>query len=160
MEEVNEAVAIVKRIKELLILEKAKFESYLILLEKEDEALSKQKIDLVTLDEYTKLGNEIVASVANLQKVAIPFFKLYESFYFSENHVGSTSSRAMIALLQNDLYMLKTRVLEQNRKNREKLQRKLQVAGAQIDGFKNPYNGVSSVYSKKQAEAQFIEVTG
>lgn len=146
----RECVAIIKKFKELLLKEKAKFIEYEKLLDLQAAAIKSNDVEKLSI--YSTLGNDVTQSISNLQRVVIPFFKMYMSIEKS----GSTRDKATVALLQNDLYMLKSKVLTQNKMNREMLSLHLATAQKQLDGFKNPYTAVSSVFAKRQATASLV----
>lgn len=146
----KECVAIVKKFKELLLKEKAKFIEYERLLELQAVAIKNDDVEKLSV--YSTLGNDVTQSIGNLQRVIIPFFKMYMSI--EKNN--STRDKATVALLQNDLYMLKSKVLTQNKINREMLSLHLATAQKQLENFKNPYAGVSSIFAKRQATASLV----
>lgn len=151
-QDTKECVAIVRKFKELLLREKAKFLEYEKLLTLQAVAIKNDDIEKLSV--YKDLGNEITASINSLQKVVIPFLKIFMSI---EKSTGA-KDRATVALLQNDLYMLKSKVLTQNKLNRERLALHMATAQKRLDGFKNPYSGVSSVFMKRQATSSLIAV--
>lgn len=151
---VMENRAIIERFKTLLISERSKFNEYLTLLDKESQSLLAGGItsDSTKLGEYTAMGNQMIESISNLQKVIVPFFKMYSSIASAD----CAASKAIVTSLQADLIVLKAKVLEKNKKTRELLLERMSATQKQLESFKNPYAGVSSVFIKKQSDPVLV----
>lgn len=144
--ELNERVAIVKRFKALLISEKNKFQEYLTVLEKQGASIESE--DSGAIGTYTKIENSIVGSITNLQKVVVPFYKMYRKAVSASSTDAATES-GEVDKIEVELASLKEKVLEQNQKNRSILVSHLESIQKQINNFKNPYKNIGSVYARR-----------
>lgn len=146
--------AVIERFKSLLTSERAKFNEYLTLLDAQSAAIARPGFvaDSAALGEYTAMGNQMIESISRLQKVIVPFFKMYSSITSAD----CAASKEVVASLQADLIVLKAKVLEKNKKTRELLLERMNTTKKQLDGFKNPYTGVSSVFMKRQSEGSLV----
>lgn len=70
----KESVAVARRLRELLVRERDKLREYLAVLEKEEQAIEKE--DAAAIKAHTVLGENIVQSIAAIQKVATPLYKM------------------------------------------------------------------------------------
>ena len=75
-----------------------------------------------------------------------------------ENMSESKNEDEQINLIQNELFSLQSKVLEQNKLNRELLKVKLDQVKTQINNFKNPYKNLHSVYAQKQSVATLVQI--
>lgn len=145
--ELNERIAILKRFKSLLELQRAKFAEYLKVLECQESKIQTEDAD--ALMNHTELESQIVSGISSLQKVIIPIKAMYEkekSFYNIEDAIP-------VEKIQKDLSSLQQKVLIQNEKNRNLLKSHLSQIRKQIEGFKNPYKNAASVYARKAVGA-------
>ena len=110
--ELNERIAIVKRFKTLLEQQRAKFQEYLVVLEKQHDEIEMDDAEMMSA--HADLENQIVANIKSLQKVIVPMNGLYKS-------VSDEESSPAIEQIQSDLDKLQKQVLVQNEKNRELL---------------------------------------
>lgn len=143
--ELNERIAIIKRLRVLLEEQRSKFQEYLFVLEKQHSEIEQEEIE--ALSAHTELENQIVANIANLQKVIIPMQALYESA--TDNYESDSHSQKAILQIQDDLDNLQKKVLLQNEKNRELLQARMGLLKTQIGNIAvtNPYRGRRSVFA-------------
>ncbi len=152
-EELDERVAVLRKLRSLLEQQRAKFQEYLKVLEKQQDSISKEDTEAILC--HAELEQQVVASIGNLQKVIVPMSELYK------NSAKGTSTNADQSLenIQDDLDRLQTKVLRQNEKNRELLRSHLASIKAQINGFKNPYRNRNNVYAQNvSASGQMIEI--
>lgn len=150
-EELDERVAILHRFKTLLKEQRAKFQEYLTVLEKQQESISTE--DTEKMIAHTELEQQVVKNLANLQKVIIPMAKMYKS------STGKNQNEdKVICKLQNDLDDLQKKVLHQNEINRELLRVHIENIRVKIKTFKNPYKNNRSIYAQKQTVAQLVQV--
>ena len=159
-EELNERVAILRRFRSLLEQQRNKFKEYLEVLEKQEGSISDKNPE--SLMAHTELEQQVVKNIENLQKVIVPMSKMYNSVKAaSENSQIQAESREedeKISMIQNELFSLQSKVLEQNKLNRELLKVQLNQVQNQINNFINPYRNVHSVYAQKQPVASYIQV--
>lgn len=147
-EELNERVAILRRFRSLLEEQRGKFREYLNVLEKQQDSITTENPE--SLLAHTELEQQVVKSIANLQKVIVPMSKMYRS---GNGTAPAGMEDAEIAKIQNDLSDLQDRVLKQNAINRDLLRVHIEQLKAQISGFKNPYKNNRSVYANIQAQS-------
>ncbi|MEE0886597.1 MAG: flagellar biosynthesis protein FlgN [Treponema sp.] len=143
-EELNERVAILRRFRTLLEQQRSKFQEYLNVLEKQENAISTE--DTNAIINHAELEQQVVAGIKNLQKVIVPMSEMYKS---SAKNANSESDKS-VESIQNELEKLQDKVLEQNQKNRELLKKHLVQIRSQIENFKNPYRKNRSVYASAQ----------
>lgn len=150
--ELEERVAILRRFRTLLEQQRAKFQEYLTVLEKQENSIEAE--DTNAIISHAELEQQVVAGIRNLQKVIVPMSELYNS---SAKGTHEESDKAL-ASIQGELNRLQSKVLEQNQKNRELLKSHLIQIRAQLDNFKNPYRNVRSVYATKVAQGNLVAV--
>ena len=152
--ELDERVAILKRFRELLEQQRSKFKEYLTVLENQHGKIEAEDGD--ALAAHAELGNQIVKNIASLQKVIVPMQGLYQT----KGRLADTNQS--VALIQDELNLLREKVLVQNEKNRVLLQSKMGQVRAQLNSFStlNPYFGSRSVYSERSATGNVISVSG
>ena len=151
-EELNERVALLKKFRGLLEQQRAKFQEYLNVLEKQQDSISTENPDALLA--HTELEQQIVKNLTNLQKVIVPMSKMYNAV----SPVSKESDDIAIAKLQNDLSDLQDKVLKQNEINRDLLRVHIDHLKGQINNFKNPYRNLSSVYAQKAPVATMVAV--
>ena len=152
-QEIEERVAILRRLKFLLEQQRSKFREYLTVLEKQQSSIDKE--DSEALIKHSELEQQIVKNISNLQKVIIPMNKMYRTI--NKNNSG-TNNDAEIEKIQNELSDLQTKVLKQNEINRDLLRVHIESIKRQINNFKNPYKNNTSVYAQTQKVAQLVEI--
>ena len=74
-EELNERVAILRRFRSLLEEQRGKFREYLNVLEKQQDSITTENPE--SLLAHTELEQQVVKSIASLQKVIVPMSKMY-----------------------------------------------------------------------------------
>ena len=148
-EELDSRVALLHKFKDLLTQQRAKFQEYLTVLEKQQDSISAE--DTEHLLAHTELEQQVVQNIANLQKVIIPMQQMYKTA--AQN--GSTQSAAEnkeISSIQNELNDLQNKVLKQNEINRDLLRLHIEQLKSKMANFKNPYKNVRSVYANAQTK--------
>ena len=150
-EELDERVATLKHFRKLLEQQRAKFQEYLNVLEKQQTSIAKEDTDALVA--HTEIEQQVVKSIANLQKVIVPMQKLYDA------NVGKEEKE--IKDIQNELENLQTKVLAQNEKNRELLKSHIIELRTRISSAQNanPYRNAASVYAASARNSgRMIEV--
>ena len=127
-DEINERIAILKRFRKLLEQQRAKFQEYLIVLEKQEQGIANS--DENTIFAHAELEGQIVSSISNLQKVITPIEDMYKK-------IGSPTETE-IPELKSDLEKLQNEVLAQNEKNRELLKSQMEELKERINKMNNP----------------------
>ena len=146
-EELNERVALLRRFRSLLEEQRGKFREYLTVLEKQQDSITSENPE--NLLAHTELEQQVVKSIASLQKVIVPMSKMYSA----GGNKSPVAEDAEIAKIQNDLSDLQDKVLKQNAINRDLLRVHIEQLRAQISNFKNPYKNNRSVYANVHAQA-------
>lgn len=152
-QELEERVAILKRLRFLLEQQRSKFKEYLTVLEKQQNSIDKE--DSEALIKHSELEQQIVKNISNLQKVIIPMNKMYSTINGSN---AKTQNDSEIEKIQNELSDLQSKVLRQNEINRDLLRVHIENIKRQINNFKNPYKNNRSVYAQSQKVAQLVEI--
>ena len=150
-EELNERVAILHKFRDLLEQQRAKFQEYLCVLEKQEASITSESTE--KLIAHTELEQQIVKNIANLQKVIVPMKQIYNT-----KVIANTKEDSAINNIQSELNDLQQKVIKQNEINRNLLRVHIQNIQTKINNFKNPYKNARSVYAQKQTVPQFIQV--
>lgn len=140
-DELDERIALLKNFRKLLIQQRAKFQEYLNVLEKQENSISSENTE--ALIAHTEIEQQVVESISNLQKVIVPMQKMYTSVSASE------AEQKEITDIQKELDSLQTKVLAQNEKNRELLKCHIIELRSRISSMQNtnPYRNAASVYA-------------
>lgn len=155
-EELNERIALLKKFRTLLEQQRGKFQEYLNVLEKQQTSISEENPE--NLIAHTELEQQVVKSIANLQKVIVPMSRMYKSVSNTTDKVNTLTETAEITKLQNELDDLQHKVLKQNEINRDLLRLHIENIRTQIQNFKNPYKNIRSVYGQPQKVATLVQV--
>lgn len=155
-EELDERIAILKRYRALLEQQRNKFQEYLAVLEKQSDAISTRSTEKIAA--HTQIEDQLVAHLANLQKVISPMEKLYEEKHVSAGLPSSAFDSDPIPELKNELARLRERVLMQNQMNREMIQERLIETKPVIQNFRNPYSKARSIYAHQDQSARLVSV--
>ena len=139
-EELNERVALLKKFRSLLIQQRAKFQEYLTVLEKQENSIETENSE--NLLAHTELEQQIVANIMNLQKVIVPMSELYKER-------GAHLEEESVTSIQKELDNLQKQVLVQNERNRELLKNHIVQIRTQIASLKNPYKKTAVFMQKK-----------
>ena len=153
-EELEERIAIIKRFKKLLQQQRNKFEEYLLVLEKQSGKIEKEDGD--ALMAHAELESQIVANIAELQKVIVPMKGMYDAVVPQ----AASNETESIENLQSDLENLQKQVLIQNEHNRNLLKAHMEQLKKQINAVRiaNPYRNQRSVYAERAAVGSMISI--
>ena len=147
-DELNERVAVLKHFRRLLTEQRQKFNEYLVVLEKQAEAVEKDNSDAALT--YCELETQIVDSIATLQKVIHPVEAMYRELKADEGDPE-------IPRLQTNLEELQTQIAVQNERNRALLDSHLLQVRNRIEGFKQ--TGMSkSIYADDSRTASRLQI--
>jgi hypothetical protein len=152
--ELAERIAILKRFRTLLEQQRSKFREYLVVLEKQQNSITTE--DAAALFSHTELGQQVVANIAELQKVIVPANFMYKTI--SGNSSTPLLNDTSIQNLQDDLSDLQAKILTQNEKNRNLLKIHISQIKTQLNALKNPYAGKCSVYAEKAGMGKLVEI--
>lgn len=137
-EELEERVRLLHRFKDLLQQQRAKFQEYLNVLEKQQDSITEENADNLMV--HTELGKQVVQNLVNLQKVIIPMKKMCP-----------VQNDEDIQNLQEELVDLQEKVSKQNEINRDLIRVHMESLISRINNFKNPYKNNRSVYASSQS---------
>lgn len=153
-QELDERVAILKRLRSLLQQQRDKFKEYLTVLEKQETSIQEDKTEKILA--HTELEQQVLTSISSLRKVIIPMEKMYELTH--KKSAMNSKDTLEISQLQKELQSLQEKVIIQNDKNRELLKIQMNELKTKIQNFKNPYKNISSVYSSNSVTSSIIDV--
>jgi hypothetical protein len=150
-EELGLRVAALRRFRELLVQQRAKFENYLTVLDHERADIESGDVD--KLAAHVEIEEAIVSEIFTFQKVINPLEQIYRAAYpaAAEDHD--------LPELRGALDGLKTEVLRRNAENRALLKSKMEIVRAELVGFRNPLAARASVYAR-QGEAALVDISG
>ena len=139
-----------RRFRELLVQQRAKFEGYLTVLDFEKADIESGDVD--RLAAHVEIEEAIVSEIFTFQKVINPLERIYRAAY----PAGEGSD---LPDLRDTLVGLRDEVLRRNAANRALLKRKMELVRAEIAGFRNPLGARTSVYAR-QGEGALLDIQG
>ena len=148
-EELNERIALLKKFRSLLEQQRAKFQEYLAVLEKQEHSIETEQTENILA--HTELEQQVVANIMNLQKVIVPMSEIYKER-------GAHLEEDSVKNIQQELNDLQQKVLVQNQKNRELLKVHIGQIRKQVAMLKNPYKNIHSVYAEKATVGSLVAV--
>ena len=138
MDTIEQNVAVLKRLRDMLTRQREKFGSYLRLLECEGEAI--REGDSEKLLAQVEMEQSIIAEIFALKKVIAPLESLYRASY-------PAGTEATVPRLQSVLETIGAEILDHNRRNRQKLRERMEEMRREITSLRSwPKN--SSVYAE------------
>ena len=153
-EEINERVAVLKRFRKLLEQQRAKFQEYLSVLEKQENGILDENAEIIF--QHAELEGQIVSSISNLQRVITPIEDMYKK-------LGSPDSTE-IPELKCELEKLQGEVLAQNEKNRNLLKSQMEELKERLNKINNPktnpYAKRRNIYSQLMHTATVFDIQG
>jgi hypothetical protein len=150
-DEIGQRVATLKRFRELLVQQRAKFENYLTVLDHERTDIESGDVD--RLAAHVEIEEAIVSEIFTFQKVIDPMEEMYRAAY------PAAGEDPEVPALRGTLDELKDEVLRRNAENRALLKRQMDIVRGEIAGFRNPLSSRASVYSR-QGEAALVDISG
>jgi hypothetical protein len=150
-EEMGQRVATLRRFRELLVQQRAKFENYLTVLDHERTDIESGDVD--KLAAHVELEEAIVSEIFTFQKVIDPMEEIYRAAY------PAAGEDLELPALRGTLDELKDEVLRRNAENRALLKRKMEIVRGEIAGFRNPLASRTSVYARQGAGA-LVDIQG
>ena len=117
MDRIEQNVAVLKRLREMLARQRAKFGAYLRLLECESDSI--EKGDSEKLLAQVEMEQSIIAEIFSLKKVIAPLEALYQAAYPS-------GSEASIPRLKSALETMSSEILAHNARNRQRLRERME----------------------------------
>ncbi len=142
----SERVAMLHRLRDMLVQQRAKFQEYLDILDNEQQAIENR--DVESLEGYVQLETAVLGEIHAFQKVIRPLESLYRSAYPDEE--------SQIPPLRASLARLRERVLERNEQNRALMRERIDELKKEISELKLPNSG-KSLY--RAAESRLVDIT-
>jgi hypothetical protein len=134
MEQSDQKVAVLKRLREMLVRQREKFSSYLQLLEKEEESIRRGDSD--RLIAQVELERSIIADIFTLKKVITPLETLYQAAY--------PETESTIPRLKATLEAMSSEVVAHNARNRALLRDRMEELRKEIGSLRAwPRDGAS-----------------
>ena len=116
MNEIQQRAAILKRLREMLQRQRGKFQSYLALLEKEQESI--ESGDAERLLAQVEMEQSILSEIFTLKKAIAPLEDLYQAVY--------PERETTIPSLKTALEKMGERIIAHNARNRALLREKME----------------------------------
>jgi hypothetical protein len=149
--EIGERIAIVKRFKELLLDQRARFQNYLEVLDKQKDLIETGKPD--DLISHIELEEKIVADIFAIQKAVVPMQVLY-------NAVWKDKPDAEIPQISAVLEHLKVQALDRSTRNKAMFEQRMATLRTEMKALRsNPFKQRRSVYSDPN-QPMLIDIQG
>lgn len=134
--EISDRVALLKRFRAMLEEQRARFRSYLSVLDSQEAAIETGDTDKVLA--YAEMEQQVLSEILSLQKVIDPLQEVYnESFPGGDEQIVN---------LQEGLSRLRDQVLARNESTRAFLTKQKEALKARIEGLNFP-RAKRSVYA-------------
>jgi flagellar biosynthesis/type III secretory pathway chaperone len=142
----SERVALLKRLRDMLVQQREKFRHYLDILDNEEEAIRTRDVD--ALETYVQLETSVLAEIQAFGKVIRPLESLYASAY--------PNQESQIPPLRDSLARLRDRVLERNEQNRALMRERIDELKKEVEELRLP-NTRRSLYGA--VESRMVDIT-
>ncbi|MFP4374712.1 MAG: flagellar export chaperone FlgN [Spirochaetaceae bacterium] len=142
----SERVAMLHRLRDMLVQQRAKFQEYLDILDNEERAIRDR--DVEALEWYVQLETSVLGEIHAFQKVIRPLESLYRSAYPHEE--------SRIPPLRASVARLRERVLERNEQNRALMRERIDELKREIRELRIPRAGTSPY---RAAESRLVDIT-
>jgi hypothetical protein len=146
--ELRQRVAVLKRLRELLLVQREKFKNYLFVLEREKDDIVSGNIE--TLTDHVAIENQVVSEILTFQKTIEPLELMCRGSFRSDEGTD-------ILEIKSTLESLRTEVLRKNGENRALLSAKMGVLRQEIGNLRNPFRKSNPVYSSG-AEPRLVDI--
>ena len=127
--EVKQRVAILKRLKKLLLAQRNKFSSYLELLEHQQTDIVDGDID--KLEAHVELGKSIVKEIYAFQKVIDPLEDMYRMAY------PLKEEEREVPAIKESLELIREEVSSRNKRNQELLSTRMADVRQKMQGIRS-----------------------
>jgi hypothetical protein len=144
---IQERIHLLKRLRNMLEIQRDKFRSYLNVLDKQE--ISIKSGDSKALEAQAAMEQQLVREIMSVQKVIEPLDSMYSRMY--------PEKQSEIINLQSSLRHLQDQVLRRNQENRELLSRQRDELKKQIDALRLP-RANRSVYGRQSA-ASMVDIS-
>jgi septum formation inhibitor MinC len=140
MDNIEQNVAVLRKLRDMLMRQREKFSSYLRLLECEGETI--EKGDSERLLAQVEMEQSIIAEIFTLKKVIAPLESLYQACY-------PAGTEATIPRLKSALSEMGAEILAHNGRNRQKLRERMEDMRREI----------TSLRTWPKTSSSYVEVT-
>lgn len=147
-QEIEERVAILKRLRDSLLNQRTKFVQYLEVLEHQEKDIVEN--DIEKLQYHSELEKGIVHEIFTFQKAVDPLEDMYRMAYPAEDPEMSG--------LKTTLEKMKAQVVERSRRNQDLLKRKMEEIRNEIHGLKKMKKR-KSIYGGTADTSSMIDIT-
>lgn len=144
-QDLEQRVAVLRKLKENLLLQREKFNSYLNILEQEKKSIETGTVD--HLQAQVALEESIVAEIYQVQRVIDPLEAIYK-------HTLGPDDQEEVVDLKSSLETLRQQVLEKNTQNRRLLSTKMEEVRQEILKIRRPRKGRSLYGSQDQVSGR------
>ncbi len=128
--EIEQRIALLRRLREILTAQRKKFSNYLALLEREEEIIRNGNLE--KLESQVEVEQCIISEIFTLKKVIRPLDELYRKAY--------PLKEKSISNLESSLENIKKQVLAKNEKNRLLLKEKMALLRQEIKDLRSGYS--------------------
>ena len=149
-QEIDQRVAVLKRFKALLQVQRKKFSDYLVVLETQERSIHEENID--ALVHHTELEQSIIGDIFTIQKVIDPIEEMYRLGMPDKDDTE-------VVRLKSDLNKLQSQVIDQNQKNRELLQSRMADLRQEMISIKPDYRYSKQALSKQEVSASLVDIS-
>jgi transposase len=142
--EVQKRVAMLRRLRELLLDQRGKFENYLQVLDHEKGDIEGGDVDRLVA--HVEIEEAIVSEIFTFQKAIDPLEELMRAAL-----PAGESDMGEVVTLKDSLQELKTEVLKRNEENRVLLRARMDVIRSQVIALRKPLGSRRPVYAERDA---------
>lgn len=127
MSDSNRNASIVKRLREMLLRQRGRFQSYLAILEQQERDIEAGDAEKLLL--HVELEQEVIAEIFTLKKVITPLEDLYQAAY--------PVAESTIPPLARTLEKMGAQVLERNARNKALLKKSMDALREEIGSLRS-----------------------
>ncbi len=128
MEQVEQRIAILRRLREMLSRQREKFSAYLKLLEGEESSIRGGESERLLAQ--VEMEQSIIAEIFTLKKVIAPLESLYQAAY-------PTGAEQSIPRLKSTLEAMGTEIAAHHARNRQLLKERMEEMRREIDTLRS-----------------------
>jgi len=126
MEQTDQKVAVLKRLREMLVRQRDTFSTYLQLLEKEEQSIRRGDSDALLAQ--VELERSIIADIYTLKKVIAPLETLYRAAY--------PQTESTIPRMKATLEVMNAELIAHNDRNRQLLRTRMEELRTEIGALR------------------------
>ncbi len=152
--ELEQRTAVLRRFRELLVQQRAKFQKYLVVLDHQKGDIESGDVDRLVA--HVELEEQIVSEIFTFQKVLDPLEDLYRAAYPAGT---GSADHGELPELKASLIELRGEVLKRNAENRALLKQRMETLRSEIAGLRMPMKARRSIYADS-SEASVLDIKG